>query len=190
MFNLWKSTGTKVSKVEEKHYMDIFYHFTHVSHLLWRLAHDVMKNMPFKLKKIELISKPYVFALFQSLSHICFLKQKMHSVWMAAYTVCNVSKSMKCIIVEIMGLVYQHRQKRKNRTQASSVIFAFFSLQTHFPSTRGNWFSGVAAMWRWKTIRKTLNRCCNYLSCERMLQHTMLLYFLPFFVPLRRTIVS
>ncbi len=32
---------------------------------------------------------------------------------MAAYTVRNVSKSMKYIIVEIMGSVYQHRQKRK-----------------------------------------------------------------------------
>lgn len=28
----------------------------------------------------------------------------------------------------------------------------------------GNWFSGVVTMWRWKTISKALNRCCNYLS--------------------------
>lgn len=28
----------------------------------------------------------------------------------------------------------------------------------------GNWFSGVVTMWRWKTISKALNRCCNYLT--------------------------
>lgn len=28
---------------------------------------------------------------------------------------------------------------------------------------RGDCFSGVATMWRWKTISKALNRCCNYL---------------------------
>lgn len=34
----------------------------------------------------------------------------------------------------------------------------------------GNCFSGVVTMWRWKTISKALNRCCNYLTHTGILE--------------------
>lgn len=50
-----------------------------------------------------------------------------------------------------IGLCFTHtpiQKKKKKRTQASSVIFAFFSLQTRPLPPEVIGFLGVAAMWR------------------------------------------